>query len=290
MEALTRLAGYLKGHYQPIKLRTPDELRVKGPVDTTWGTDPNNRKRVNALLLTLGGCSIDWTSKKQRSIAKSSSEAEYVGTSHGGSGVKFTNMLVREICGKVVTPSILGVDNTGAIFMAKNIMAGPRTKHIDIHYHFIKDMIRDGELELCYVRTDLNTADILTKNTPEATHTKHAKDIYEGTYANKLKTASVKSPETVYCILPPQRESVGTYDSSTIGVGTNPSPIRSWTEVLTDVRTEGRTNGRRTNVTRVTPPRYLTGLRCSGLRADSNSHERERNQTVVSLTVKGIGW
>jgi hypothetical protein len=106
-------------------------------------------------------------------------------------------MLVNKIHGSVVLPSLLGVDNMGAIYMSKNELTGPRTKHIDIHYPFIKDMIRDGELETTYVRTDLNTADILTKNTREETHTKHSDDIYDGDYVGKLIPAASMNRESV---------------------------------------------------------------------------------------------
>ena len=166
-------------------------MRVKGLVDTTWGSDLNDRKSINGLLLTVGGCTVDWTSKKQKSVAKSSSEAEYVGTSNGGSGVKFENMLLQEMMGSghVQFPSVLGVDTMGAIYMSKNDVTGPRTKHIDIHFHFIKDMVRYGELDTRYVHTSLNTSDILTKNLPEGGHTKHAKDINNGRYVESLGAA-----------------------------------------------------------------------------------------------------
>ena len=211
-KALLQLTGYLKGNYEPLKLRAPTELRVQGKVDTMWGSDLHDRKSINALLLTLGGCTVDWTSKKQKSVAKSSSEAEYVGVSNGGSGVKFINMLVTEVCGKVELPSILGVDNTGTMFMAKNDITGPRTKHIDIHYHFIKDMIRAGELELIYVRTDLNMADILMKNTSQETHLKHVRAIYNGVYCDKLVPTIPHNWESVK-IIEGSRES-GNKDSA----------------------------------------------------------------------------
>jgi hypothetical protein len=125
-------------------------------------------------------------SKKQKSVAKSSLEAEYMGISQGGSNTKFLNTLVKEVNGYIGKPSIIEVDNTGAMFLANNDTVGPRTKHIDIHYHFVKDMIKDGDLELRFVRSDDNTADILTKHAREEIHKKHSNNIYEGVYHNAL--------------------------------------------------------------------------------------------------------
>jgi hypothetical protein len=61
-------------------------------------------------------------------------------------------------------PTQIFVDNTGAIFLANNWSTSSRTKHIDTRYHFIREYIEDGSIELIYIRTNENPADMFTKN------------------------------------------------------------------------------------------------------------------------------
>ena len=65
-------------------------------------------------------------------------------------------------------PTIIYEDNMGAIFIATNRVLGARTKHIDVRYHFVKDAIEDGDIEVTFTRSKENRADGLTKNLPEA--------------------------------------------------------------------------------------------------------------------------
>jgi hypothetical protein len=64
----------------------------------------------------------------------------------------------------VELPISVYVDNTGAIFMAKNWTGGQRTKHVDVKYHFVRELIFGGMIEVIFVRTDDNVADVFTKN------------------------------------------------------------------------------------------------------------------------------
>ena len=61
-------------------------------------------------------------------------------------------------------------DNEGAIFLAKNQQVGMRTKHIDVKYHFIRDLVQENYLDIRYVRSEENYADVLTKNVSKEIH------------------------------------------------------------------------------------------------------------------------
>ena len=82
--------------------------------------------------------------------------------------------------GPPVLPSILNEDNTGAIFMAKNTAIGQRTKHVDILYRFVNDMILAKELWVEHIRSGENPSDAMTKNLPLALFGKHASIISDG--------------------------------------------------------------------------------------------------------------
>ena len=65
-------------------------------------------------------------------------------------------------------------DNVGAIFLSNNAKACARTKHIDIRYHFIREHVVDGLVEIVFVRSEENDADIFTKNVGKAPYEKHS--------------------------------------------------------------------------------------------------------------------
>jgi hypothetical protein len=77
-------------------------------------------------------------------------------------------------------PGIILEDNTEAIFLIKNQQVRVRTKHIDVRWHWIRGKRDTGELEVIFTRSENNESDILTKNTVESLHTKHAESMREG--------------------------------------------------------------------------------------------------------------
>ena len=73
---------------------------------------------------------------------------------------------------KVNLPMKLKMDNVGAMYMAKNQAPGQRTKHVDIWYNYVKELIKKGELEVEFVKSENNLADIFTKNTRDILNNK----------------------------------------------------------------------------------------------------------------------
>jgi hypothetical protein len=95
------------------------------------------------------------------------------------SEIKFVNSVLEEVLGKPPPlPSLLYEDNTAAIFMAKIIAVGQRTKHVDICTRFTNDMVQDGKPN--FFGSVNSPADDLTKNLPSALHCKHFHTIYDG--------------------------------------------------------------------------------------------------------------
>ena len=84
-------------------------------------------------------------------------------------------MLLQSIGIEPVLPIIINVDNVGAIFLAENMSATARTRHVDARYHFIREMIVDNLIKVIFVRTDDNDADIFTKNTTQQIYDNHVK-------------------------------------------------------------------------------------------------------------------
>lgn len=109
---------------------------------------------------------IYWESKKQRTIALSSAEAEYVSLSEAAAEAIFLRRLLSEISGQTVEAIPLFTDSQSAMAIAKNPCFHQRTKHIDVRYHFVREAIECGEIIVKYRETERMIADVLTKALP----------------------------------------------------------------------------------------------------------------------------
>ena len=85
-------------------------------------------------------------------------------SSEAAKDIKFVYQLLRSIGIEVTLPITVRVDNVGAIFMSENTSTSGRTKHVDIRYRYVNEMVLDGFLKIVFVKTKENVADIFTKN------------------------------------------------------------------------------------------------------------------------------
>ena len=180
-KGVERICGYLK--YEAthgITFQVPTGLAIVGFVDSDFATNKETRKSTTGYLVTVGGCLVSWSSKAQPSVTLSSTEAEYVAASLCATEIKFVSMLLDELKADYPKPAVMREDNTGAIFLMKNDQVGQRTKHIDIRWHHVRDMIKDGLLVVVYIKTDENPADIMTKNAKEAIFLRHSLKLKKG--------------------------------------------------------------------------------------------------------------
>jgi hypothetical protein len=134
-----------------------------GWTDSDWANDPKDRRSVIGHLVFVDGNLCSWKSSKQKQgRALSSTEAEYIALSEGVRESKYIRHLIEECYGKRVVTE-MKCDSTGAISNAENEMQHKRTKHIDVRHHFIKDEVDRGLVNIGYVNTKLNLADLMTK-------------------------------------------------------------------------------------------------------------------------------
>ena len=115
---------------------------------------------------------MTWKSKSQRSVTLSSSEAEYVALSEAAKEIKFVYQLLQSIGIEIELPIIVRVDNVRAIFVSENTSTSGRTKHVDIRYRYVNEMVLNGFLKIQFVKTEENVADIFTKNVSSETYRK----------------------------------------------------------------------------------------------------------------------
>jgi hypothetical protein len=105
---------------------------------------------------------VSWSSKKQPTVALSSTEAEYRGVTIAACEVVWLQKLLSDL-GQSVDVLVIYCDNISSILLANNPVYHARTKHIEVHYHFIREKVLAKEIDLIHVSTEDQVADIFTK-------------------------------------------------------------------------------------------------------------------------------
>ena len=116
---------------------------------------------------------VAYASKRQLCISLSSTEAEVMTASGAATEIVYQRGLLREMGVILTGPTILYVDNTSAIALVKNSKSCVRTRHIERRYLKIRELIDSGHIDVQYVSTTDNTADVLTKALPRADFQRH---------------------------------------------------------------------------------------------------------------------
>jgi hypothetical protein len=114
-------------------------------------------------MVKLAGAIFSWNSRAQKTVALSSTEAEYMSLSDTSRQLIWLKNLMKEL-GIELSPIPLFGDNQGSIFLSSNPVQEKRIKHMDLRYHFIRDAIRDKQVELFFIEGANNPADLFTKN------------------------------------------------------------------------------------------------------------------------------
>ncbi|MCO5570739.1 hypothetical protein L7F22_024467 [Adiantum nelumboides] len=114
-------------------------------------------------MFSFGSVDITWSSKKQPIVALSSTEAEYRGVAVAACEVAWLEMLLGDLEIQVQDPIVIYCDNLSSIQLAQNPVFHAYTKHIEVHYHFIRERVLDGDIDLAYVGIEDQTADLFTK-------------------------------------------------------------------------------------------------------------------------------
>jgi hypothetical protein len=142
-----------------------------GYSDADWAGCKIDRKSSSGTCQLLGRSLVSWASKKQNSVAISTAKAEYIAAGHCCAQLLWMRQTLRDYGYKLSKVPLL-CDNESAICMADNPVEHSRTKHIDIRYHFLRDHQQRGDIEIAYVNTKEQLADIFTKPLDEKTFCK----------------------------------------------------------------------------------------------------------------------
>ncbi|KAK2986470.1 hypothetical protein RJ640_000224 [Escallonia rubra] len=139
-------------------------FRLCGFTDSDWGSSLDDRRSILANVFSLGSGVITWSLKKQATAALSSSEAEYIAATSAACQAIWLRRILAELQQRQEGATEIFCDNKATIAMTKNPTFHGRTKHIYIHFHFIRDLVAKEELSLKYCSTNEQLADVLTKS------------------------------------------------------------------------------------------------------------------------------
>ena len=152
LHGTTDYAIYYQGRPGPDRV-----INVHRFVDADWARDLDHRRCTSGYVFKLFGGDICWMSKRQAVVALSTIEAEYMAATHASKEVVWLQRLCSGI-GFVQKGVRLECDSQSAIFLAKNPAYHAKTKHIDVQYHFVRDMVEDKKVLLKKVDTLKNFA------------------------------------------------------------------------------------------------------------------------------------
>lgn len=174
--AAKRVLRYLKGTKNIGLVYSSNNKPVEGYADADWGSNIDDRKSYTGYAFTYANGAISWESRKQKTVAVSSTEAEYMALSDSTKEAIYLKRFSNEILGNN-NPVCIYNDNQSAEKLCRNPIFHNRTKHVDIRHHFIRDSIERGEVEVKYMRTDDMPADFLTKGLAAPKHNKCAESL-----------------------------------------------------------------------------------------------------------------
>ncbi|KAJ7537483.1 hypothetical protein O6H91_11G007300 [Diphasiastrum complanatum] len=131
-----------------------------------WGGDQDTRRSTSGHYFFIGNSAVSWVSKKQPTVATSSSEAEYKATFSATTECIWLRQLLVDMKHGQPSATLLFTDSQSAIAIARNPVFHARTKYIEIHYHFVREKLHNGNITLEYCPTEDNIADVFTKALP----------------------------------------------------------------------------------------------------------------------------
>jgi len=173
-----KLLRYLQGTKSfGLRYNSVNDPELSGYTDSDYAGDHLDRKSTGGFLFFYGNSLISWSSQKQPVVALSSTEAEYVALHSGAREAVWLRRFLKELGYEQKGPTPIYVDNQSAIKLAKNPEFHKRTKHIEVKFHYTRELVEEGAIELCYLPTAEQRADIMTKPLLKTKHNEMLKGL-----------------------------------------------------------------------------------------------------------------
>ncbi|KAI1005430.1 hypothetical protein K3495_g2787 [Podosphaera aphanis] len=187
--SVCRVMRYLKGtkdycitySYGPVSDDLTSKLMATSFSDSDYASDISTRRSVSGFLLMLGGCPISWQSRRQKSVATSTAETEYIVLFESSKYAIWITGFLKELCvfnDLVDQKGVLTLtDNQSALAIASGTNSR-KTKHIDVAFHFTRECLNHGHINIQYIPSKKMLADLLTKSLPPSKLTPLCEQIF----------------------------------------------------------------------------------------------------------------
>lgn len=171
-QSAKRVLRYLKGTADHELTFKDDGEQLTGYVDSDWAGDIDDRVSRTGYIFKLASAPIAWESRKQQSVALSSTEAEYMALTEATKEAVYIRKILNEsgIYDNSEDPTTIYCDNQGAGKLTRNPVYHARTKHIDVKYHYVRQAYKRNEIDIQYISTTDMIADVLTKSLATPSH------------------------------------------------------------------------------------------------------------------------
>ena len=168
MVAIHRILRYIKGTLDyGLQLYKSPISSLLSYIDTDWGGCPDTRRSTSGYCVFLGDNLISWSTKRQPTVSKSSTEAEYRGVANVVSETSWARNLLLELHFPINTAILVYCDNISAVYLSDYPVHHQRTKHIEMDIHFVREKVKRGDVRVLHVPSRYQIADIFTKGLPQ---------------------------------------------------------------------------------------------------------------------------
>lgn len=160
-----RILRYVQGT-SDLKLayrRNVDADTLIGYADSDWAGDKNDSKSTSGYVFKLFGNTVTWGTHKQSTVSQSSTEAEYVALAEAINEAEWIKQLIGELGIEIKDAIVIHEDNQSTIKVAQEPRSHKRMKHVAVKYNFVRETVNKGIIQLKYIPTSEQTADIMTK-------------------------------------------------------------------------------------------------------------------------------
>lgn len=162
--AAKRVLRYLAGTLNyGLYFSKGNNLEITAFADADWANDLCDRKSYSGFVVKLSGSVVNWEARKQRCIALSSTEAEYLAIGDVCKDICFVRNFLSEIVDKNINAMVYNDNQSAQKLLLVKEYSHKRTKHIDLRYHFVKELVQNGVINVVYLPTEKMVADVLTK-------------------------------------------------------------------------------------------------------------------------------
>ncbi|KAE8673149.1 hypothetical protein F3Y22_tig00111810pilonHSYRG00151 [Hibiscus syriacus] len=147
-----------------ISYAVGEDCKLVGYCDADYAGDHDTRRSTTGYVFKLGSGTISWCSKRQPTVSLSTTEAEYRAAAMAAQESTWLIQLMNNLHQPVDYAILLYCDNQSAIRLAENPVFHARTKHVEVHYHFVREKFLQEEIEMRQIKTDEQIADLFTKS------------------------------------------------------------------------------------------------------------------------------